>query len=117
MIAYAFKFTDTDVKLEELKDSLIYKAVEQADKTGKTKLLSDLYKSSFGADNLHKGFYRLRGWHFNIKKYCKRYLIRFKYDDCYREYFAPNKTTLYNSFYITKSQIREIIEVPNEWRE
>lgn len=108
MIAY--KFTNTNVELNDLKDSKIYRAIEQAENTGKLDLLKELYTSSFGVDNLYKGCYLLQGWCFDIKKYCKRYLIKFKHNNCFYEYYAPNKTTLYNSFYITKSQIAEIIE-------
>lgn len=107
----AYKFTDTNTKLEDLKDSQIYKAIEQADNEGKTDLLKELYKSSFGVDNLYKGYYLLMGWKFDTKRYCKRFLIKFKNSSIFHEYFAPNKTTLYDSFYITRSQIAEIIEV------
>lgn len=109
MIAY--KFTDTDVKLDDLKDRPIYQAIEQAENTGKTTLLQELYESSFGCHELYKGGYRLQGWYFDIKKYCKRYLIKTKFNDYFMEYYAPNKTTLYNSFYLSRNDIREIIEV------
>ena len=106
----AYKFTDTNKKIEDLKDSQIYIAIEQAE-NGNLKLLKELYKSSFGCDNLLKGYYKLLGWKFDIKKYCKRFLIKYKNSDIFHEYYAPNKTTLYNAFYITKSRIAEIIEI------
>lgn len=97
MIDY-YKFNkEANVTIEQLKDSKIYKAIEEAEK-GNKKLLKEMFiYCSFGVDHLLKGYYLLQGFKFFTSQYCKKYLIKYKYDDVYREYYAPDKTSLYNA--------------------
>src|SRR5574344_1413648 len=103
-------FIKNAATMETLKSSKIYKAVTAAD-NGDLSLLKDMYQECCcGHECLEKGFYLLSGWKFDISEFCKSYLVKFKYDTCWREYKAPNKTCLYRI--IGKRYISEICEKP-----
>lgn len=115
MNEYIYKFTDTDKNINDLIDSKAYKCLEYAMNGYNIefkKLYNDLCKSSFNADNLQKGIYKLQGYIFDFRKFLKVYLVNFKYEGVYHKIYAINKTNLYNNFYINKNNINDIIEVP-----
>ncbi len=94
----AYKFVKWDVPaLKDLAESRIYKAIEAAE-AGNLKPLKQMYTlCGFGVDSLLKGYYKLQGWYFDISKYCKTFLVRFKNDSSFYQYMAPNKTCLYSA--------------------
>lgn len=103
-----YKFTETSKDLKDLEDSNIFIAVMDAEK-GNLKALKNMFAPfSFGIDNLLQGIYKLQGWAFDIRKYCKKYLVKFRYSNYYSTYYAINKTCLYNAF--GKYNIIDIIE-------
>ena len=108
----AFKFVKWDVEpLESLKNSQIYKAIENAEK-GNLKELKDMYYSpcAFGIEYLLKGYYKLQGWQFDVSEYCKEYLVKEKYRNSFIKYLAPNKTCLYNALG-GRHKVEEIYEI------
>lgn len=57
---------------------------------------------------LQNGFYRLGGWQFSIKEYCKRYWIRLKYHGII-EVYSPDRTTIRNVY--GAHNVLKIVEV------
>lgn len=105
-----WRFTDTDA---DISDSLAYKTMlyaESGDLDNFKKSYKELSKQSFGASYLCEGYYKLMGYTFDFKPFLKRFLVKEKYDDCYRVYYALNKTNLYDYYFISKSRIEDIIE-------
>lgn len=99
-------FTESPRNINNMLGSPIVIAVIEAEK-GNLQPLKEMY-GKFTSD-LIKGYYKLGGWQFHLRKYCKRYLVKHKYEDIWREYYTPNKTCLYNV--VGRSNIDEIIEI------
>lgn len=104
------KFTQTD---SDISDSKVYKCMECAE-NGDVKEFKRLYKelcsSSFGAEYLKKGKYRLMGYEFDFTCFLKRFLVRNKYETTYEVVYALNKTNIFDNFYMSRSQYVDIIE-------
>lgn len=57
---------------------------------------------------LQNGFYRLGGWEFSIKEYCKTYWVKIKWSGIIQVY-APDRTTIRNVY--GKHNIMKIVGV------
>ena len=105
-----WRFTDTNA---DVSDSNVYKTMELAengDVKGFKKAYKELSKSSFGADCLQKGYYRLMGYEFDFRPFLKRFLVKEKYESVYRVVYALNKTNIFDNFYIKRSSIIDVLE-------
>ena len=104
-----YQFVNEPREFEDLRESNVYKAMEAAN-NGDLSLLKNLYTDgySFGAEHLQNGSYKLFGWYFDFKPFCKRYLVNLKYYG-WTEYTTPNKTCLYRL--IGRHNVIEIHEI------
>lgn len=105
-----WKFTDTD---KDISDSLAYKTLELAENGNMKefkKSYKELSKQMVGADYLKSGTYRLQGWQLDFRPFLKRFLVRNKYEEVYRVYYALNKTNIFDNMYMSRSQAIDIIE-------
>lgn len=105
-----YKFTDTD---KDVSDSLAYKTLQVAENGNYNefkKLYKELSKQSFGADYLQIGTYRLLGYEFDFTPFLKRFLVRRKCDNHYVVIYALNKTNIFDNFYISKSEVVDVLE-------
>ena len=110
MLKNMWKITDTNVDVTESK---VYKCLESAENGNFKefkKLYKELCKSSFGANYLQKGFYRLQGYEFSFISFLRRFLVKFRNDNVYQVIYAINKTNIFDNFYITKYNVDDIIE-------
>lgn len=106
-----YPFVEYHCSYYQLKDSKIYKAIYNIEENNNNKNFQELYKQyCFGYDNLIHGCYRLGGWYFDLKKYCKCYLVNLRYEHFFRKLYAPNKTSLYNAIG-SKYHVIEIYEL------
>lgn len=90
-----YPFVNQPAEFEVLSETRIVKALQAAEQ-GDLKPLKAMYMEGglMQQDYLIKGYYRLRGWHFDLKPYCKRYLVNQKHYG-WQEFYAPYKTALY----------------------
>ena len=105
-----WKFTDTDA---DIIDSKVYKCMEFAENGNFKefrKAYKELCKSSYGAESLKFGKYKLMGYEFDFTPFLKRFLVRYKYNNSYEIRYALNKTNIFDNFYESKSQIADILE-------
>lgn len=105
-----YKFTDTE---KDISDSLVYKTLKVAESGNYKefkKLYKELSKQMFGAEYLEVGTYKLMGYEFDFTPFLKRFLVRRKYDTEYHVVYALNKTNIFDNFYISRSQVDDILE-------
>lgn len=106
-----YKFTDTDA---DITNSKVYKCM-QAAQDGNIKEFKKIYKelckSSFQADTLQQGYYKLMGYQFNFRPYLKKFLVAFRYNNNnYSVIYAINKSNIYDNFYISRYNVIDILE-------
>jgi hypothetical protein len=93
----AWKFTESATEAPTLE-------IKNPKEFLKTKYLS---RDSFGLDNLQRdGLYKLQGWNYDFKPYLRQFLV-LQYGQ-WRQYYAPNKTTLKASIYGNIDKIQEL---------
>ena len=105
-----YKFTNTNKDITESKVYQTMKAANEGNTKEFKKLYKELSKSSFGAEYLKKGKYRLLGYEFNFQPYLKKYLVNFRYENDYKIIYALNKSNITDYCYIAKYQIMDIVE-------
>jgi len=106
-----YKFTNTDA---DISGSAAYKTLKLAE-DGNLKEFKKFYKklsdSSFGSSDLSMhGIYKLMGYNLNFKPFLKKFLVKYKYNNYYIIIYALNKNNIFDYFYISRSQIDDIIE-------
>lgn len=103
-----YKFVNWDVpEVEKLKTARVPQALEAAD-NGNTKPLRELYGGTLSLEHLQNPVYKLGGWAFSLREYCRRYWVKMRYYGIC-EYYAPNKTAIYNI--VGRYNVLEIKEV------
>lgn len=84
--------------------------VQLFDRLSKGEQLSREEKNQvFHVTCTYHGYYKLAGWEFNFRQFMKRYLVKYDYDNSWRELWAFDKTCIRTSFY-TKDDIVEIVQ-------
>ncbi len=91
---YIYKFTDTNVSIEDLKESDYYKMLENC-LNGDFKMLKEKSTSYWYMDLARNGYLKLQGYVFRFKPFLKKYLVQHRYENHYNIYYAYNKTCLY----------------------
>lgn len=70
-------------------------AMQEYDSGNKTPLL-DLFHNTSDLELLRNGYFRIGGWQFSIKEYCKTFWVKTRYYGII-QVFAPDKTTIRNA--------------------
>ena len=90
-----YKFVSWDaVELEKVKAGRVPLAIAAADR-------GDI-------EHLQNPVYKIGGWAFSLREYCRRYWVKTRYYGIC-EYYAPNKTAIYGI--IGRYNVLEIVEV------
>ena len=93
-------------KIEDVLQHDLAKAMQEYD-NGNKKPLTEYYRERATITLLQDGFFRLGGWHFFLKEYCKNYWVKTKYSGIISVY-APDKTSIRNCL---KHDCIKIVEV------
>ena len=75
---------------------------------GDKKPLIEYFRMGGHADLMKNGYFRIGGWQFSIKEYCKKYWVKVKYYGII-EVYSPDKTSIRNTY--GKHNVFQIIEV------
>ena len=104
-----YKFVSWEVEEAEavIKRAKIPAAMIEADK-GNYKPLKECYKQYLSLEHLTNPVYKLSGWAFSLREYCRRYWVKVRYYGI-MELYAPNKTAVYNI--LGRYNVLEIHEV------
>lgn len=105
-----YKFSPTTKTIEDLKSSKIYKACEAADQKDYSQLKEMFQYCGFGSDSLIRGEFKLQGWCFDLRSYCRVFLIRESDQNHFRKVYAPDKMSLYQILG-GRHKIKEIYEI------
>ena len=103
-----WKFVSWDaVPIEQVKSALWPSAMAEYDK-GNKKQLIELYRTRANYELIENGVYRLGGWEFSMREYCRKYWVKVQYAGIH-EVYAPDRTTIRNWF--GKHRVLSIVEV------
>lgn len=103
-----FHFTNfAPVEIEKVLTWKLPMAMAEYD-NGNKKPLIDYMRNNATTELLHNGYYRLGGWQFSIKEYCKKYWVKVKYYGII-EVYSPDRTTIRNVY--GKHNVLQIMEV------
>lgn len=91
-----YKFVSWEVEEAEavIKRGKIPAAMIEADK-GNYKPLKECYKQYLSLEHLTNPVYKLGGWAFSLREYCRCYWVNVRHYGI-MELYAPNKTAIYN---------------------
>jgi hypothetical protein len=73
--------------------------------------LKALYHEGVSIELLQHGTYKLGGWAFNLREYCKRYVVKVRHYG-WQEYYALDKTSIYAT--IGRHNVIEVLEAPTK---
>lgn len=104
-----YKFVSWEAQdIEKAKMALVPQALTAAD-NGNMKPLKELYKKgTLTIEHITHPVYKIGGWAFSLREYCRRYWVKTRYYGIC-EYYAPNKTAIYNI--IGRHNVIECLEV------
>lgn len=103
-----FKFVKWEaVAIENVLTGKFPMAMAEYD-NGNKKPLIDYMRNNATTVLLSNGYYRLGGWEFSIKEYCKKYWVKVKYFGII-EVYSPDRTTIRNAY--GKHNVLQIMEV------
>lgn len=106
----AIKLSKAAHNLESIEHSHIVEACKAADQ-GDLSILKEMYNYGFfGADALIHGQFRFYGWLFDVKPYCRIFLIREAKKNHFRKVYAPDIMSLYRLLG-GRHKIKEIYEI------
>lgn len=91
-----YKFVKWDVNpVESQYNNKVVAAMIAHDNGDKNAIKKIYHEYAISMENLNTGLYKRGGWAFILRDYCRRYWVKTRYYGI-QEYFAPNKTCIYN---------------------
>lgn len=103
-----FRFTNWEpVDIDKALTGRLPKAMAEYD-AGNKKPFIEYMRECKNPELLQRGWYRLGGWQFSIKEYCRMYWVQIKHYGIIAAY-APDKTTIRNTY--GKHNVIKIVEV------